>query len=113
MKRPSLASFLLLPLLAVLLFGNCGGGVHRFLGQMSYDRSERLRSIVLRQRAERADARRRFSGRLRADAYKRIEQTVQARTDSMLSMGFEVRKFRNRRHKVERQLLRLPSPPHP
>ncbi|WP_046243671.1 hypothetical protein [Hymenobacter terrenus] len=111
MKRPPLPYLLLLPLLAVLLFGNCGGGVYGFLSGMGNTRRERLREIVVRRQAERAAARQQLRGRARQDAYWCIEQATNLRTDSLLRDEAERRKFRNRRNKVDRRLLHSPAPP--
>jgi hypothetical protein len=108
MKRPPLSCLLLLPLLAVLLFGNCGGGVQRLLNDSK--RRDRLQAIVLREKAERAAARKDLRGQARQDEYWRIEQTTKARLDSLLPGSFLQRKLRNRRNKIERQVLRLPPP---
>ncbi|WP_210521282.1 hypothetical protein [Hymenobacter terricola] len=111
MKRPPLPYLLLLPLLVVLLFGNCGlsrGGVRGWLNTMGNRRRDRLQEIVLRERAERAAARHNLHGAAREEAHRRIEQATQARADSLLYGHFEQKKFRNRRNKVERQLVRLP-----
>ncbi|RZK29100.1 MAG: hypothetical protein EOO63_09770 [Hymenobacter sp.] len=56
MKRLPLPYLLLLPLLVVLLFGNCGGGVREVINGLSNKEHERLRAVILRQRAERAAA---------------------------------------------------------
>ena len=107
MKRPPLAYLLLLPLLAVLLFGNCGigRGVPGYLSDLGYQRRTRLKEIIVKQRAERAAAQQQLHGRTLRQANRRIERATKARTDSLLEDGYEKRKFRNRRAKVERQLL--------
>lgn len=106
----SRAKLLLLPLLAVLLFGNCGigRGVHGLLTDMSPTRRERFQAIVARRQAERATARRQLQGSARQDEYQRIEQATNARFDSLHPSRFEERKLLNRRNKLERQLQRLP-----
>lgn len=105
LRKPLL---LLLPLLAVLLFGNCGGGVQGLLNNSH--RRDRLQAIVLRERAEQAAARKNLRGRARRDEYWRIEQATKARLDSVLTGSFQQQKLRNRRNKIERQLLRFPLP---
>lgn len=107
MKRPPLAYLLLLPLLAVLLLGNCGigRGVPGYFDELGYQRRTRLKEIILRQRAERAAARQQLHGRALRQANRRIDRATQARADSLLYDGYEKRKFRNRRAKIERQLL--------
>lgn len=98
---------LLLPLLAVLLFGNCGGGVREVVNNLSNEQHERLRSIILRQRAERAAARHQLHGEARREAYFQIEQKTTARADSLFGQYGNGRdKFRRRRNKLERQALR-------
>ena len=111
MKRPPLPYLLLLPLLAVLLFGNCGGGVRGFLYGLGNQRRHQLQALELRRQAERAAARQRLRGEARREEYWRIEQATNARADSLLTGAFEQKKFRNRRNKIERQLRRLPPPP--
>lgn len=107
MFRPSLPNLLLLSLLVVLLFGNCGGGVREVVNNLSDERHERLRSIILRQRAERAAARRQLHGEARRAAYEHIEEKTTARADSLLGpYGNGHTKFRKHRNKLERQVLR-------
>jgi hypothetical protein len=107
MKRPSPALLLLLPLLVVLLFGNCGGGVREVVNGLSPERHVRLREIILRQRAERAAARRQFQGEARWEAFFQIEQKTTARADSLFGQFGNGRdKWRKRRNKLERQALR-------
>jgi hypothetical protein len=107
MKRPPLPYLLSLPLLAVLLFGNCGGGVREVISSLPYKDHERLRAIILRQRAERAAARRQLHGEARREAYFQIEQKTTARADSLFGQfGSGRDKWRHRRNKLERQALR-------
>lgn len=107
MKRPSLSYLLLLPLLAVLLFGNCGGGVREVVNNLPDRDHARLRAIILRQRAERAAARRQLRGEARREAYERIEQKTTASADSLFGQFGNGRdKWRHRRNKLERQALR-------
>ena len=107
MKRPSLSYLLLLPLLAVLLFGNCGGGVREVVNNLPYKDHERLQAIILRQRAERAAARRQLHGEARREAYEHIEQKTTASADSLFGQfGNGRKKWRQRRNKLERQALR-------
>ena len=105
MKRPPLSYLLLLPLLTVLLFGNCGGGVRGLLGGMNYSARTALRASVVRRQSERTLARRQLHGRARHDAYRRIEKAADATADSLLDT-YLIKKFNNRRRKLERQLLR-------
>ena len=105
MKRPPLPYLLLLPLLAVLLFGNCGGtSVRRFLAEASPQRREKMRALVLQRQAERAEARQRLKGPARRDAYLQIEQRIDAHYDSLVPSNL----FQTRRNKLDRQVLRLP-----
>lgn len=99
-----------LPLLALALFGDCGGGVRSFLDDLRPERRARLRAIVLRRQAERAEARQHLRGAARQDAYSRIEHTTKVRTDSLFYPDGEGSKFRHRRNRIDRQLLRLPAP---
>lgn len=107
-SRPYL---LLLPLLAVLLFGNCNGGVRGMLNNMDVRRRERLQAVVQQRQAARTAARHQLRGPARRAAYLRIEQASNAGIDSALATSFERRKLRNRRNKVERQLLLAPPGP--
>lgn len=112
MKRPPLPSLLLLPLLAVLVFGSCGGGVRQVVNGLTASRHEQLRAVILRQRAERAAARRQLHGEARRAAYERIEQQTTARADSIFGPYGNGRvKFRKRRNKLERQVMRPDNRP--
>lgn len=115
MRRPPLPVLLLLPLVAVLLFGNCGGGVRGYLGYVPNNQSARLASIVNRRDADRATARRTLHGRARHEAYRRIEQTTDARIDSLYpSYSNDPNKMKTRRRKTERLLRQwYPAQPHP
>ena len=107
MKRSFPARLLLLPLLAVLLFGNCGGGVRQVVNGLTAERHERLKAIILRQRAERAAARRQLHGEARREAYFQIEEKTTARADSLFGQFGRGRvKWRKRRNKLEHQALR-------
>jgi hypothetical protein len=108
MRRPPLTYLLLLPLLAVLLFGNCGGGVRGFLTNMGSARRARFVAIEARRQADRETARLHLRGEARREAYWRIEQATNARLDSLLPGTTEQRKLRHRRNKIERQLRRMP-----
>ncbi|MDQ2770567.1 MAG: hypothetical protein M3Y54_08715 [Bacteroidota bacterium] len=108
MKRPPLPYLFLLPLLAVLLFGNCGSGVRGFLNNMGSGRRARFSAIIARRLADRHTARLRLRGEARREDYVRIEQATNARLDSLLPDAMDQRKLRNRRNKIERQLRRLP-----
>ncbi len=111
MKCPPWPYLLLLPLLVVLLFGNCGGGVRGLLNSTGSDGRARLRSIIEHERTQRAAARKTLRGRARRDAFERIELRTNAQLDSALSYGTGPQKLRHRRGKLERQLFREPLPP--
>ena len=113
MKRPPLPYLLLLPLLAVLLFGSCGGGVRGFLTNMGSGRRTRFAAIVGRRQADHQAARQRLRGAARREEYWRIEQATNARLDSLLPGTAEQRKLLHRRNKIERQLRRMPPPAPP
>ncbi len=88
------------------LFGNCCGGVREVVNGLSQERHERFRTILLRQRAERAAARRQLHGKAHREAYLRIEQTT-ASADSLLGpYGSGRNKFRQCRNKLEHQAPR-------
>ena len=71
MKRPPLPCLLLLPLLAVLLFGNCGGGVRGILSSISPKKCERMCTLVLQRQAERAAAKQKRRGWMRTTKSKK------------------------------------------
>ena len=109
--RPSLPYLLLLPLLAVLLFGNCGGGVRRVVNNMDQDRHDRFQAIFAQRQAQRTIARQRLHGRAQRVAFQRLDSIRKARVDSLFRFDFDTReKFAHRRHKMTRQLLRPPRP---
>ena len=105
MKRPPLPYLLLLPLLAVLLFGNCGGGVYGML--VNNPNQQRMRALLVLRLDQRAAARKQLHGAARHEAYRRIEQDINARLDSLMPPSSVV-KFHKRRNKVERRLMALP-----
>ena len=105
MKRPPLPYLLLLPLLAVLVFGNCGGGVNGFLNRLnSNGRLQRLNEIREQRLRQRAAARQQLTGRARRRALRRIEENTSARIDSLLPLGYQREKFYKRRNKIERRM---------
>ena len=107
MKRFALPYLLVLPLLVLLLFGNCGGGVRQVVNGLSGKERVRFRAIIYRERAERAAARRQLRGEARREAYAQIEQKTTASADSLFGrFGNGREKFRRRRNKLERQALR-------
>ena len=110
MKRPPLPYLLLLPLLAVLLFGNCGGGVSGLLSSMGHDRRVRFREIIARRQAQRFTARQQLKGPAKREALRGIEQRTDARLDSLLPVGIDQKKLLHRRSKIERQLAHWPEP---
>ncbi|HEX8327910.1 MAG TPA: hypothetical protein VF629_10240 [Hymenobacter sp.] len=108
-QRVSWPQLLLLPLLAVLLFGNCGlSSTRGFLRDLGPERRDRLRALVVQRQALRAAARQRLRGAALQDEYFRIEGIIDARADSLFPSGTPA-KFRNRRNKIDRQLLRAPA----
>ncbi len=112
MRRPPLPVLLLLPLLAILLFGNCGGGVNSFLGYGPNNRNARLANIINRREIDREAARRTLHGRARRDAYRLIEQTTESRLDSLYPYH-DRGKMDTRRHKTERRLRQWYPRPRP
>ena len=111
MRRPPLPVLLLLPLLAILLFGNCGGGVNGYLGYGPSKQNARLANIINRRETDREAARRTLHGHARRDAYRLIEQSTETRLDSFYPYH-ERGKMDTRRRKTERQLRRwYPRPP--
>lgn len=106
MTRPPLAPLLLLPLLAVLLFGNCGGGVRGML--VNNPHQQQMRNLLMLRLSQRATARQQLRGAARRDAYQRIEQNIDARLDSLMP-AVSAAKFHKRRNKAERQLLQMPG----
>ncbi|HEX8327911.1 MAG TPA: hypothetical protein VF629_10245 [Hymenobacter sp.] len=82
-KRPGRPLLLLLPLGAVLLFGNCGGGgVRAVVTSMEVKRHERFGAIIAQQRAHRTVARQQLRGPARWVAYRRLDSLHAARIDS-------------------------------
>ena len=110
MKRPPLPYLLLLPLLAVLLLGNCGGGVRGVLSNLGQGGRTRFREIVARRRALRQTARQQLKGAAKQESLRRIEQQTDVRLDSLLPSAAGQRKLLHRRNKLERQLARWPEP---
>ena len=108
MKRPTpLPYLLLLPLLAVLLFGNCGGGVRGVVNSMSRARHDRFQDIFAQRQAQRVIARQRLHGRAQRVAFQRLDSIRTARIDSLFQFDSYAReKFDRRRHKMTRQMLR-------
>ncbi|GAB3577087.1 hypothetical protein [Hymenobacter daeguensis] len=111
MKRPPLAYLLLLPLLAVLLFGNCGGGVNRFLYNLeNRGRLAQFDSLVRQRQQLRGQARQQLRGQARRDALYSIEERTNAQLQPLLQGEWQRRKFENRRNKIERRLRKKPVP---
>lgn len=105
-NRPPLPYLLLLPLLAVLLFGNCGGGVRGVVSGMGEARRDRFRAIFAQRQAQRASARQRLRGRARRVALQRLDSVRTARLDSLFQFDYSAReKFERRRRKMTHQLL--------
>ncbi|MFD2721293.1 hypothetical protein ACFST9_21435 [Hymenobacter monticola] len=123
MKQSSSPTYLLLlPLLAVLLFGNCGGGgVRGVVTAMTTERHQRFRAIVAQQQARRAQARQQLRGGARRTQLRRIDSLRTARIDSFFrpapssryeeyiypgaQTARERAKYQHRRRKMTRQLL--------
>ncbi|WP_151086807.1 hypothetical protein [Hymenobacter baengnokdamensis] len=102
---------LLLPtLVALLVFGSCGGGVHGFLQGMGERRRARLHSILVQEHMRR-EAVRKLAGRPRREALRQAEQASEARLDSLLPSSYEQRKLQHRFGKIKRQLRHHWSPP--
>ena len=111
MKRPPLSYLLLLPLVAVLLFGNCGViSTRRALQEMNPANLDALRASVVQRQTAREAARQHLRGQARREAYERIEMLANHQADSIMlrDHGPVKNKFQNRRNKLERQLLRQP-----
>ncbi|MGY3089144.1 hypothetical protein ACVWYF_002184 [Hymenobacter sp. UYAg731] len=105
-RRPTLPYLVLLPLLAVLLFGNCGGGVRGVVDGMSRARQDRFRDIFAQRQAQRALARQRLHGRARRVALQRLDSIRTARIDSLFRFdSYAKEKFAHRRRKMTRQML--------
>ena len=97
---------LLLPLLAVLLFGNCGGGVRGVVNSMSREHHDRFRVIFAQRQANRTLARRRLHGRALRVALQRLDSVRTARIDSLFRFDYSAgRRYEHRRRKLTRQLL--------
>jgi hypothetical protein len=123
MKRLSLPYLVLLPLLVVLLFGNCGGGgVRAVVDSMSAERHARFRAIIAQRQTQRAAARQQLHGSARRVRYRRLDSLRAARIDSFFHPIYppgevdtypyqhpkhveEREKYARRPHKMTRQLL--------
>lgn len=102
------AHVLLLGLVALLVFGSCGGGVNGFLNGMGERRRARLRSILVQERVDITTARRQLRGRPRHEAVRHAKTRSAARLDSLLPRDFEQQKLHRRYSKIKRQILRRP-----
>jgi hypothetical protein len=109
-RSPSPAQVLLLALVALLVFGSCGGGVQGFLNSQGERRRARLRAILVQERVDVATARQRLHGRARREAVRRSKALSAARLDSLLPGTFAQQKLRRRYSKIKRQVLRDPPP---
>jgi hypothetical protein len=103
------AHLLLLGLVALLVFGSCGGGVQGLLNGMGERRRTRLRSILVQERVDIATARRQLHGRARREAVRHAKARSAQRLDSLLPGTFEQQKLRRRYSKIKRQIMRLPA----
>ena len=97
---------LLLPLLAVLLFGNCGGGVRGVINNMGSAQRARFRAIFAQRQAQRAVAQQQLRGRARRVELRRLNSVRKARIDSLMRLNpYAAEKYAHRRRKMTRQLL--------
>jgi hypothetical protein len=108
LASPRPAQVLLLGLVALLVFGSCGGGVNGFLHNLGERRRARLRSILVQERVDIATARRQLHGQARRQARRRSKALSAARLDSLLPGPYEQQKLRRRYSKIKRQVLRYP-----
>ncbi|MGI4887051.1 MAG: hypothetical protein ACRYFR_19010 [Janthinobacterium lividum] len=109
-RRLAWPYLLLLPLLVVLVFGNCGGGVRGLLSATDFEHRQRLRAILVQERANRAAARHLPAGKKRRLANSRVDSVKAARLDSFFRHdygGYLKDKYAHRRRKLERQALRI------
>ena len=105
-RRPPLPYLLLLPVLAVLLFGNCGGEVRGVVNGMSRMHHDRFQDIFAQHQAQRALARQRLHGRARRVALQPLDSVRTTCTDSFFRFEPHAKeKFDQRHHKMTRQLL--------
>lgn len=106
-RRLPLPCLLLLPLLAVLLFGNCGGGVRGVINNMGGAQRTRFRAIFAQRQAQRAVAQQQLRGRARRVELRRLNSVRKARIDSLLRLApsYSAEKYAHRRRKMTRQLL--------
>ena len=93
-------------LLAVLLFGNCGGGVRGVVNSLSRERRNQFRTIYAQRRVNRTIAHRRLPGRARRIALQRLNSVRPARIDSLFRFDYSAgKKYNHCRRKLTRQLL--------
>jgi len=108
LASPRTAHVLLLGLVALLVFGSCGGGVQGFLTGLGERRRARLRSILVQERVDITTARQQLHGRARREAVRQGKARSTQRLDSLLPRDFEQQKLRRRYSKIKRQVMRLP-----
>ena len=97
---------LLLPLLAILLFGNCGGGVRSVVNGMNRERREQFRAIYAQYQAQHSLARQHLRGNAQQVAIQRLDSIRMARIDSLFRFDFYAgSEFDRRPSKMTRQLL--------
>jgi len=118
LSNPGAARLALLGLVALLVFGSCGGGVNGLLQGLGERRRARLHSILVQERAEIRAARQQLHGRARHQAVRRSRELREERLDSLLPSrlqpgSFEQRKFQHRFPKLKRQLRRYYVPASP
>ncbi len=111
LAKLSPAQLLLLGLVALLVFGSCGGGVNGLLNGLGERRRARLRSILVQEQTSIAAARQQLRGSARREAVHRSKARSAARLDSLLPSPYEQRKLQHRFGKIRRQLLRRPLAP--
>lgn len=106
MKRSQLPYLVLLPVLTVLLLGNCGGGVRGVVNSMSRERHDSFRAIFAQQLAQCALVQQHLHGRARRIELHRLDSVRTVRIDSLFRFDYCAReKYDHRRHKMTRQLL--------
>ncbi|GAB2850364.1 hypothetical protein [Hymenobacter ruber] len=103
-RRPPLPYLCLLPLVAILLFGNCNGGVNRFLYNLERtNHLVRLDSLLRERQVLRLQARK-LHGQPRRDQLRSIERRTNEQTQLLLSSEWQRQKLARRRPKIERRL---------
>jgi hypothetical protein len=113
-KRVNGPGLWLLPLVAILLFGNCNGGVNHFLYSLeSRGRLARLDSLVREQQRQRVLTRQHLRGTTRQDQLFQLEQRTNEQAQTLFQSDWQRKKWVNRRNKIERRLRQNPAPKRP